>query len=146
MDRPSEVQLLIVDDDEVDVRAVQRGLVKLQIANPIVVACDGQEALDLLRGTNGQPALKGPLLIVLDLNMPRMNGLEFLKLVREDAALASSVIFVLTTSNNDEERAAAYRHHVAGYILKRDAGPGFAHLAQLIERYLTLVQFPPPRR
>ncbi len=143
MERPNNVHLLIVDDDEVDVRAVQRGLQRMHVDNPVAVACDGQEALDMLRGTSGQPPAAGPVLILLDLNMPRMNGFEFLQAVRADDQLASSIIFVLTTSNNEEEKAAAYRYHVAGYILKRDAGPNFTALAEFLDRYLLTVQFPP---
>ena len=145
MPRRDEVQLLIVDDDEVDVRAVQRGLQKLHIANPVAVACDGQEALDMLRSKQRLASSSGPTLILLDLNMPRMNGLEFLQAVRQDERLTGTIIFVLTTSNNDEEKTAAYGYHIAGYILKRDAGPGFADLAQLLDRYLMTVQFPPHR-
>jgi CheY-like chemotaxis protein len=137
-----DVNILIVDDDHVDVRAIQRDFHKQKIANPTTVACDGQEALDLLRGTNGRERLPRPYLILLDLNMPRMNGIRFLQELRQDPALHDSIVFVLTTSASDEDTVAAYKHNIAGYIVKSDAGPGFLKLIQLLEYFVLTVQFP----
>lgn len=114
------LSILLVDDDEVDVFAVQRIIRKHQITNPLYVAQDGREALALLRGGADRPALTHPLLILLDLNMPRMSGLEFLEILRTDPIYQSLPVFVLTTSDDPKDREAADRLGVAGYLLKDD--------------------------
>lgn len=86
------VNILLVDDDSVDVMNVQRAFKKNNITNPLFVAYNGVEALDLLRGTNGaQKPDPLPRIIMLDINMPKMGGLEFLKHLRADPALKTSV-------------------------------------------------------
>ena len=94
----AEVNILLVEDDEVDVMAVKRALKTLKIANPFFRAADGIEALEMLRGTGGKKQLPSPYIVLLDLNMPRMDGLEFLDELRQDPALHRSVVFVMTTS------------------------------------------------
>ena len=136
------ITILLVDDDDVDVRIVKRALSKEQINNPLVVARDGVEALEVLRGNDKNPALQHPLLILLDLNMPRMGGLEFLQELRSDRRLAKSIVFVLTTSNDQRDREAAYNSNVAGYLLKSEAGRNLMNHFPLFERYLMSVQFP----
>lgn len=136
------ITLLLVDDDDVDVRIVKRSLQKQRINNPLVVARDGVEALEILRGQDGHPPLKQPLLILLDLNMPRMGGLEFLQELRADPMLSNSIVFVLTTSNDQRDRDSAYDSNVAGYLLKSKAGRDLMNHFPLLERYLLSVQFP----
>ena len=136
------ITILLVDDDDVDVRIVKRALSREKINNPLVVARDGVEALELLRGDDAKPALEQPLLILLDLNMPRMGGLEFLQELRSDRRLAKSIVFVLTTSNDERDRHAAYSCNVAGYLLKSEAGRDLMNHFPLFERYLMSVQFP----
>ena len=101
-----EVTVLLVEDDDVDVMGVERALRKLKILNPIVRAKDGLEALELLRDPH---AVRRPYVILLDINMPRMNGLEMLAELRDDPRLTSAVVFVLTTSKSDEDKVAAYK-------------------------------------
>ncbi|MBQ0731181.1 MAG: response regulator, partial [Oleispira antarctica] len=101
--------------------SVKRAFNRMKIANPIVRAKDGLDALEILK--NG--GVKQPYLILLDLNMPRMGGLELLDIIRNDPQLESNVIFVLTTSKDDEDKLAAYKHHVAGYIVKEKLDEGF---------------------
>src|ERR1700753_3809044 len=96
--------ILLVDDDDVAAEAVVRGLRKHSMECPIVIAEDGIVALQILRGTHTRKITK-PFLVLLDLNMPRMNGLEFLRELRHDAALKGTVVFVLTTSGADADRA-----------------------------------------
>jgi CheY-like chemotaxis protein len=136
------VNLLLVDDDEVDVQGLKRAFIKSKIGNPITVARDGIEALEVLRGANGKPPLPKPHLILLDLNMPRMNGLEFLEAIRADEDLKSAVVFMITTSKDDEDKARAYGHNVAGYIVKQDPANTFMQAVTLLEHYWKIVEFP----
>lgn len=136
------VNLLLVDDDEVDVQGLKRAFAKSRIANPIVVARDGIEALEVLRGENGKTKLSKPHLILLDLNMPRMNGIEFLEALRQDDSLKSAVVFMITTSKAEEDKARAYGHHVAGYIVKQDPANTFMQAVSMLEHYWKVVEFP----
>ncbi len=136
------VQLLLVDDDDVDVDVVKRGFKKQKIANPIFVAQNGIEALDILRGTNGKTKIQRPYVILLDLNMPRMNGLECLKEIRKDDQLRDSVVFILTTSENETDRILAYRENVAGYMLKSQVGVSFKEAISMLTQYWTVVVLP----
>lgn len=137
-----EVSVLLVEDDEIDAEAVIRSFRASKIANPITVASDGVEALRILRGENGRNPLKRPYVVLLDLNMPRMNGLEFLAALREDPALSDSVIFVLTTSSAEDDRIQSYSQHVAGYMVKSEVGPSFKNAIELIDHYWTTVVLP----
>ena len=136
------VNLLLVDDDEVDVQGMKRAFAKSRIANPITVARDGIEALEILRGENGRAQLAKPHLILLDLNMPRMNGIEFLEAIRADQNLKSALVFMVTTSKAEEDRARAYGHNVAGYIVKQDPANTFMQAVSLLEHYWKIVEFP----
>ena len=137
------IQILLAEDDEVDAEAVTRSFQRANITHPITIAHDGLEALDMLRGSAGYLRLPTPHLILLDINMPRMNGIEFLRALREDHDLKSSVVFVLTTSDRYEDKLAAYNHFVAGYILKQRAGVCFDELTTMLDRFTQLVEFPP---
>jgi CheY-like chemotaxis protein len=108
------VSILLVEDDEVDVMNVKRAFSKNNIKNELFVAGNGVEALDMLR--NGINPL--PKIIILDINMPKMNGIEFLKEMRADENLKNISVFVMTTSNEDSDKINAYNLNVAGYILK----------------------------
>jgi CheY-like chemotaxis protein len=137
------VHVLLVDDNAVDREAVRRAFHRHRIGNPFYEASDGLEALDMLKGTNGEPKLPRPHLVLLDINMPRMNGIEFLQALREDADLHDTVVFVLTTSKSDEDKVAAYQANPAGYVLKSDVGAGFVGLVTLLDHYWRIVEFPP---
>jgi CheY-like chemotaxis protein len=136
------VTVLLVDDDIVDIMAVKRSFRDLKIANPVVEAHDGIEALEHLRGENGREKLKPPLLVLLDLNMPRMGGLEFLNELRSDPTLLSTLVFVMTTSGADGDRACAFSKNVAGYILKHRFGQTFVESVSMLQHYWRLVEFP----
>jgi CheY-like chemotaxis protein len=134
-----EVTIVLVDDDDVDVMGVQRALQKLKILNPIVRARDGIEGLALL----GDPsAVQRPFIVLLDINMPRMNGLEMLAELRNDPQLSHAVVFVLTTSKSDEDKMAAYAQHIAGYIVKNQVAEGFMHVVEMLDRYWRVVELP----
>lgn len=134
---------LVVEDDVVDRRAVERGLRRHGIDNPIVFAEDGIAGLEVLRGTEETPPLRRPYIVLVDINMPRMNGIEFLKEVRDDPELTGTIVFVLTTSDLDRDKAAAYDKHVAGYLLKAHAGADFLGVVTMLERFVLTVRFPP---
>jgi CheY-like chemotaxis protein len=138
-----DVHILLVEDDALDVRIMQRTFQKHQIDNPIHVACDGVEALEMLRGHNGHAPLPWPVFILLDLNMPRMNGIAFLHTLRQDPELHASIVFVLTTSDDDRDKVTAYDQHIAGYLLQSQAGYDCLRVVQLVQQFVLTVQFPP---
>ena len=141
------VNILLVEDNEVDVECIQRAFERYRILNPVVVARDGIDALDMLRGTGGAPALQRPYMIILDLNLPRMDGIELLRELRKDAELRDSIVFVLTTSQDDDDKVASYSFNVAGYMVKNRIGEGFLGLCEMLDRYWRVIEFPPsPRR
>jgi CheY-like chemotaxis protein len=133
------LNILLVEDDEVDVENVKRAFRKHNIANPLWIAGNGAEALQLLRDGTMPP---GRRLILLDLNMPRMTGLEFLHALRKDPALAALPVVVLTTSNDERDKVEAYHLNVAGYLLKPVSFVGFSELMRALNKYWTLVELP----
>jgi len=135
-------QILLVEDDDVAAESIVRSLHKHEVRFPVVHAEDGQVALDILRHRHPERRLGRPFLILLDLNMPRMNGFEFLHELRADAGLRDSVAFVLTTSDTESDRAGAYRENVAGYMVKSAVGPQFRQLARLLIEYGAAVRLP----
>ena len=109
--------ILLVEDDRVDIMTVQRALKKNEISNPLFIARTGQDALNMLRGEAGFDQLS-PALILLDLNLPKMSGIEFLQELRSDPQLNELHIIVLTSSNEPKDRAAAFEYDVDDYIVK----------------------------
>ena len=138
----STVKFLIVDDDMVSVMAMKRALKKLKIVNPVQVAKDGQQALEILRGEKNGAEFTPPFLVTLDLNMPRMNGFEFLEEIRRDTSLQRAVIFVLSTSDAPRDVAAAYANNIAGYIVKDNLGDSFVKALDMIDAYSKIVELP----
>lgn len=136
------VTFLLVEDDAIDVKVIKKGFKTLKLANPVRTARDGIEALDILRGTNGQECIVSPYLILLDINMPRMNGIEFLQEIRADEKLRASIVFMLTTSASDEDVIKAYNHNVAGYILKSKVMDSFTRALEMLDHYWKVVEFP----
>jgi CheY-like chemotaxis protein len=136
------ISILLIEDDDIDAEAIQRAFKKQKIANPITRAVDGVEALELLRGEDKERTLNSPYIILLDINMPRMNGHEFLKELRADKALHGCVVFVLTTSDADRDVDQAYSQNVAGYIIKSRAGADFVNLTGLIDHYWRYIELP----
>jgi CheY-like chemotaxis protein len=133
------LNILLVDDDAVDVMNVQRAFKKSNIHNTLYVAGDGNQALELLR-SGTMPSTNR--LILLDLNMPRMNGLEFLRALRADPELRATPVVVLTTSNDDRDRLQSYAHNVAGYLIKPVASPAFVELMAALNAYWSRVELP----
>ena len=139
MSEERALNILLVDDDEVDVMTVKRAFQKANITNKLFVASNGIEALEMLR-SGAIPVTRR--LILLDLNMPKMNGLEFLREVRSDPALATLTVVVLTTSNEDRDRVDAFQLNVAGYLLKPVTFHTFAEVMATLNKYWTLMEMP----
>ena len=133
------LNILLVEDDEVDVMNVRRAFQKNHIANPLFVAGDGEEALRLLRGGKIPRERR---IVLLDLNMPRMNGIEFLRELRRDPELKSATVVVLTTSNDERDKIEAYDLNVAGYLLKPVTFSNFSEVMAALNKYWTLVEMP----
>lgn len=136
------VKFLIVDDDQVSVMKIQRAIKKAKLGNPVYIAGDGIEALEILRGDESHPRLAPPYIVTLDINMPRMDGHEFLREIRDDPMLKNVVVFVLTTSDSVKDIDAAYEQHVAGYILKENSEVGLIEKINMIESFANLVVLP----
>ena len=134
-----QLNILLVEDDEVDVMTVKRAFKNNHITNPLFVAGDGIEALEKLRSPE---VPKGRRLVLLDLNMPRMNGIEFLEELRKDPELAATPVVVLTTSNDDQDKVQAYNMNVAGYLLKPVTFQNFCDVMVALNKYWSLVELP----
>ncbi|ALJ00307.1 response regulator [Rufibacter tibetensis] len=133
-----EVHILLVEDDEVDIMNVQRAFKKNNITNPLHITRNGLEALEVLRsGTIPMPPI-----IILDINMPKMNGIEFLQELRKDSTLNRISVFVMTTSNEDSDKINAYNLNVAGYILKPLSFEKFLSSVATLNRYWKLCERP----
>ena len=135
---PNLLNILLVEDDAVDVMNVRRAFKKANITNPLWTAGNGIEALALLR----DGSIPKNRVVLLDLNMPKMNGIEFLRELRADPDLKATSVVVLTTSNEDRDRIEAYKLNVAGYLLKPVTFPSFVDLMAALNKYWTLVELP----
>jgi CheY-like chemotaxis protein len=133
------LNILLVEDDEVDVMNVKRAFQKAHITNPLFVAGNGLEALEMLRGDE-MP--KQRRLVLLDLNMPRMNGIEFLRELRKDPELSATAVVVLTTSTMDRDKFEAYNLNIAGYLVKPVTFSDFVELMSTLNKYWALVELP----
>jgi CheY-like chemotaxis protein len=131
------INVLLVEDDEMDVEAIRRVFKKKNIGNPLFHATCGVDALAMLRGEGGHEKIPQPYVLLVDINMPQMNGLDFLSEVRRDGKLKNSVAFMLTTSSRDADVERAYELNAAGYFLKDDLGT----LASMIGLYKEINQF-----
>ena len=133
------LNILLVEDDEVDVMNVRRAFQKNHITNPLFVAANGVEALEQLRGGKIPSERR---IVLLDLNMPQMNGIEFLREIRRDPELNPIPVVVLTTSNDERDRIEAYNLNVAGYLLKPVTFSNFCDVMAALNKYWALVELP----
>lgn len=134
-----KINILLVEDDQVDVMNIRRAFEKNRITNPLWVARDGVEALEMLEG--GKVPVHH-LLVLLDLNMPRMSGIELLREIRGRDNLRHLPVVVLTTSDDERDRIDAYNLNVAGYILKPVTFFNFVEAMATLNKYWTLVELP----
>ena len=110
--------ILIVEDNELDREKIKRSFKRLGINSPVFSATDGAEALDLLRGKKASKGFSKPFVILLDMNMPKMNGIEFLQEIRQDPEHKSTPVIIFTTSDRQQDIQNAYQYNIAGYIVK----------------------------
>jgi len=130
--------ILLVEDDHVDVLSVKRAFKELKITNPLQVAGNGEAGLEWLRDEHNPK----PCLILLDLNMPRMNGLEFLKVTKSDETLRRIPVIVLTSSKGEQELLETFDHGVAGYMVKPADYLQLVEVMRVIDLYWTISEIP----
>ncbi len=130
--------ILLVEDDVVDQMTVQRAMKDCSITNRLDIASNGEEALEHLKNSGAER----PCIILLDLNMPRMNGIEFLNVVKKDESLKAIPVVVLTTSKEDNDKIESFKLGVAGYMVKPIDYVRFVDVIKTIRRYWTLSELP----
>lgn len=135
------VTIFLVEDDDVDAETIVRSFETKRIANSIIRAVDGVQALEMLRAEE----VPKPFIMLLDLKMPRMGGIELMKELRADENLASTVVFVLTTSRDEADLVSIFKYHAAGYYNKAEAGDGFVDIVNVLESYWKIVHLPSGR-
>lgn len=136
------INILMVEDDEVDIMNVRRAFKKNNVTNPLHVTNNGIEALEYLKELDEKAPLKMPKIILLDLNMPKMGGIEFLRELRKIEHLKTISVFVMTTSNEDNDKVEAFNLNVAGYILKPLSMDQFMDVVSTLNSYWKLCEFP----
>ena len=130
--------ILLVEDDKIDVMTVKRALSDINVTNPLVTTSNGEEALEYLTNGNNEK----PCIILLDLNMPKMNGIEFLNAVKKDDVLKSIPVIVLTTSKDEHDRIDTFNLSIAGYMVKPVNYQQFVETMKTIKMYWTLSELP----
>ncbi|KIN65951.1 Response regulator receiver protein [Sulfitobacter noctilucicola] len=135
LNQSKDFNILLVEDNDLDVAMLKRGLKKLGIAGSIVRAGDGLQALDILTEDLDKSVLPHPFAILLDINMPRMNGHEFLSALRADERLKDAWVTVFTTSDNDKDVSLAYQNHANGYIVKPNSAAELHRVLKSLKNY-----------
>ncbi|MGX5173095.1 response regulator [Aliikangiella sp. IMCC44653] len=133
-----QLNILLVDDDEVDVTIIKRDFKQKKIANPIYTASDGYVALNMLKNCE----VPAPYIILLDLHMPKIDGFEFLKIIRADEELSDSEVIVLTSSDSDKNRVNSFGMNALGYIVKKDTASEFLRVVEKMTKYWKVVEMP----
>lgn len=139
LDGAKEVTILLVDDDDVVVMSIERAMRKQNLNAPLLRAHDGVEGLNILRKL---VEAGKRFVVLLDINMPLMDGIEMLGRLRGESSSAQSIVFMLTTSNSPEDKAQSYEKNVAGYIVKNKLDNGFGNLVAMLRSYLGVVEVP----
>ncbi len=134
----SSKPILLVEDDRIDAMTVKRALKDLKVTNQLVHTVNGEEALDYLRNESN----KKPCVILLDLNMPKMNGIEFLKITKGEEGLKKIPVVVLTTSREEQDVTESFNLSVAGYIVKPVDYKRFVEAIRVLDLYWTLSELP----
>jgi CheY-like chemotaxis protein len=135
---PSDITLFLIEDDDIDAMSIQREFKRRHISSPIIRAKDGVEAFELL----ALGKVRRPFVILLDLQMPRMNGLEFLTTLRKDSDYKNSVVFVLTTSQDEKDIFNSYQSNIAGYFIKDEIDDGLISIVDMFGACRKVVYLP----
>mgnify|MGYP000898914111 CR=1 FL=1 len=135
------LQILVVEDDEVDILTLLRAFKKLGFDRPVVIARDGIEALQIMRGEHPEKEIASPYVVLADLNMPRMNGLELLAEIRKDPELFATSVFILSTSRHPTDLTTAHKHNVAGYLRKPLSFDEYQCTVEALKEYWSLCHF-----
>lgn len=135
-------QFLIIDDDEVSVMAMKRSMRSLKMDNQTFVAKNGAEALKVLQQAVLADGTLPPIIVTLDLNMPKMGGLQFLEHIRKDPTFKKLIVFVLTSSDTPSDITRAYDKNIAGYILKQGKLSSIEDTWQMLKAYANSVVLP----
>ena len=130
--------ILLLEDDTVDAMTVKRALKDINVTNPLVRTANGEEALVYLKDETKQK----PCVILLDINMPKMNGIEFLKVIKTDDKLRRIPAIVLTTSKDDKDRFTTFQLSIAGFIVKPVDYLKFLEAIKIVNLYWTLSELP----
>jgi len=130
--------ILLVEDDSIDAMTVKRAFKELKITNELVRSVNGKEALDYLHGEKNRK----PCIIITDLNMPRMNGIEFVRALKSDDALKNIPVVILTTSNDESDKTDIFKQSAAGYMVKPVDYIQFVEAVRAIKLYWTLSELP----
>jgi len=134
----SKKNILLVEDDRIDVMTVKRALKEINVTNKLDIVNNGEEAIEFLRDkNNGRPCI-----ILLDLNMPRMNGIEFLRIAKQDDNIKRIPVVVLTTSKEEQDKVQSFDLGVAGYMAKPVDYQQFVEVIRTINLYWTLSELP----
>ena len=134
----SSKPILLIEDDQVDAMTVKRALKEIHVTNHLDIVGNGEEALWFLRN----PENEKPGIILLDLNMPKMNGIEFLKIAKRDETLKRIPVVVLTTSKAEQDKVDSFNFGVAGYMIKPVDYQKFVEVVKTISLYWTLSELP----
>jgi CheY-like chemotaxis protein len=130
--------ILLVEDDEVDIMTIKRALKEIHVVNPVMSQENGEQALAYLR----DPANEKPCIILLDLNMPVMNGIEFLQVAKNDDELKRFPVVVLTTSEEQQDKVNSFNFSVAGYMAKPVDYRQFVEVMRSIDLYWSISELP----
>lgn len=131
--------ILLIEDDRVDVMTIKRAMKEAKLTSRLDVAGNGEEALKYLREVKNEQ----PYLIISDINMPKMNGIEFLKILKQDGALKKIPVMILTTSKEEQDRVESFNLSVAGYMVKPVDYHQFVELVKIMDNYWALSELPP---
>ncbi|MEY8883080.1 response regulator [Donghicola sp. XS_ASV15] len=138
----ANVAFLVIDDDVVDQEIVKRSFKKAHLKHPLIFANNGEEGLRIMRGEDPNVRLNEPYMVLLDLNMPVMDGFEVLDAIRKDDQLQDKVVFVLSTSDDERDVKRAYHSGISGYIKKNDIAKGFTEATRMLSSYGNVIVFP----
>ena len=135
------MNILLIEDSDLDVEILKRGLRKMGASGSLVRARDGLEALDILTADVNARSLPRPYVILLDINMPRMNGHEFLEVLRRTEPIKDAQVFVFTTSDSKKDVGRAYQNNASGYIVKPNSSSELSNILESLQRFWSICEY-----